>query len=128
MVSGYEWSILQEMVVMCCDSRHIEAKRWCHAGEIWVAIAIAQAHRNAAGTDLGNGDTSDTSDTSDRLWKPCRPVPGLEDLEMAQRIVDGFTSSAAGITENDVLLGSSSSAQIVMVAEREAFTENMSRK
>ena len=118
-ISHGQWSALQEMLAICCDSRHIEAKRRCHAGEIWVAIAITQAHRNAAGTNL-TGEGGDASDTSDRCfqrvptnskgpWKPCIG-PGLEDLEMAKRIVDGFTSSAARITENDVLLGSSSNS------------------
>ena len=60
---------------ICCDSRHIEAKRRCHAGEIWVAITVAQAHRNAAGTDLtGSGDTSDIATGSPRPWKPCGPA------------------------------------------------------
>lgn len=75
MVSGCQWSALQEMVAICCDSRHIEAKRRCHAREIWVAITVAQAHRNAAGTDLtGSGDTSDIPTGSPRPWKPCGPA------------------------------------------------------
>jgi hypothetical protein len=48
---------------------------------------------------------------------------GLEDLEMAQRIVDGFTRSAAGVTENDVLLGSSSNS-VWKATKAKSFFQN----
>ena len=102
---------------ICCDSRHIEAKRRCHAGEIWVAITVAQAHRNAAGTDLtGSGDTSDIPTGSPRHWKPCGPA-------WRTCIVDGFTRSAAGVTENDVLLGSSSNS-VWKATKAKSFFQN----